>query len=299
VTITIEAPPPVAETPKPAPPAPPKPAIKRINSGSGHRYTVDGKKADGVTTLIKNGRPNPALIGWAAREVAEYVADNLETVNTLAAAGREPLIAALKAIPNAVRNKAALRGTALHTFAEKLVDNETVEYPDEIAGHVESYVAFLDEWQVQPVLVETVVASRKWGIAGTTDLVADVVTFGDITPHLAPWLTETIPAGTRMRIIFDPKTSRSGVWPDAAYQLAAYRYCEVYVDADGAEQPMDALGIELGAVVHVRADGYDVHPMDAGPETFKTFTHLATVARRCADDRAKLVGSPIIPKEYT
>lgn len=271
--------------------------IHRINAGNGHWYKIDGRKADGVTTLIKNGRPNPALIGWAAREVAEYVADNLDTVNNLAAAGREPLIAALRNIPTAVLTKAGNRGTAVHTYAEKLVKGEEVECPDDLIGHVEAYAQFLDEWQVEPVLVEAVVASRRCGYAGTTDLVADVTTPATIAAADYPWLAHDIAAGTKLRAIFDPKTSRSGVWPDHAYQLAAYRHADVYLDDNHTEQPMADLGIDFAAVVHVRADGYDVVPVNADDDTFTTFQYIATVARRIADDK-QLIGTPVIPEEH-
>jgi hypothetical protein len=171
-----------------------------------------------------------------------------------------------------------------------------VEYDDDIAGHVEAYVLFLDQWQVRPVLVEAVLASRQWGYMGTCDLVADVVTTGEVTLANAPWLSEPIPAGTPLRALLDIKTSRSGIWPDAAYQLAAYAGAEVYVDADGFEQPVAGLGIQHCGTIHVRADGYDVIPLNAGPETFETFQYLATSARRIGDDK-RLVGTAIIPKE--
>lgn len=274
----------------------PKREIRRINAGTGHYYVVDGKKADGVTTLIKNGRPNPALIGWAARQTAEYVADHLDVVTELAEAGRDPLIGALSKIHVAVLQKAANRGTRVHTVAEKLAKDFEVEYDDDIAGHVEAYVMFLEQWQVRPVLVEAVLASRRWGYCGTCDLVADVVTAGDIDLQAAPWLTDPIPAGTPLRMLLDIKTSTSGIWPDTAYQLAAYAGAEVYVAADGSEQPVEALGIQQHAAVQVRSDGADVIPLDSGPDTFQTFQYLATTARRIGDDR-RLVGTAIIPKE--
>lgn len=289
MTITVEKP---AKAKKAAEP---QPALRRINCGSGHRYTVDGRKADGVTTLIKGGRPNPALVGWAAREVAEYVADNLDTVYAMAGMGRDSIVAALKAIPNTVRNNAGTRGTKVHKLGELLAAHLEVEVPEELEGHVESYVKFLDEWQVRPVLVEGVVGSRTWGYAGTTDLVADVVTPGAMLRADFPWLDADIPAGTPLRGIFDPKTSRSGIWPDVAYQLAAYRFSDAYLDAAGDEHPTAELGIQFGAAVHVRADDYDVRPVDCGPDTFKTFTYLATVARRVDGDK-KLIGSPVYPE---
>jgi hypothetical protein len=270
--------------------------IRRINAGKGHWYRLDGKKADGVTTLIKNGRPNNALIGWAARETAQYVADNPDTVAALRDAGREPLVAALSKFHVAVLQDAANRGTRVHAVAEKLARDEEVEYDDDIAGHVEAFVLFLDQWQVRPVLVEAVMASRRWGYCGTCDLVADVITPGEIDLRAAPWLDDTIPAGTPLRVLFDTKSSRSGIWPDAAYQLAAYGHAEVYLADDGTEQPVDALGIQHAAAVHVRADGYDIYPLNAGPDTFRTFTFLATSARRIGDDR-RLVGGAVIPKE--
>ena len=52
------------------------PPNRRVNSGRGHRY-VDayGRKVPGVTTVIGNGVPKPALVGWAARTTAAYAID--------------------------------------------------------------------------------------------------------------------------------------------------------------------------------------------------------------------------------
>jgi hypothetical protein len=52
-------------------------SIQRINRGSNHWYKIDGKKADGVTTLLSQGLAKPWLGNWAAKTVAEHVADNL------------------------------------------------------------------------------------------------------------------------------------------------------------------------------------------------------------------------------
>ncbi|GAA2361057.1 hypothetical protein Cme02nite_38600 [Catellatospora methionotrophica] len=273
-------------------PAEPAQGVKKIKCGTGHRYTIDGIKVDGVTTLIGAGLPKPALVNWAARKVAEFVADNLDKVDEWRAMSRDELVRTLKVIPEQVRNTAGKRGTDVHDYAEHLVKGEEVEYEEHLAGHVEAYIKFLDEWQVRPVLVERWVGSRSFRYGGTTDLVADVITPWAITPEHCPWLAETIPAGTPLRVIFDPKTSRSGLWPEVAYQLAAYWHADFYMDGD-TEIPMASLGIQHAAAVHVRADGYDVHFVDAGPETFKTFQHIATVARRAKDGRELLIGKAV------
>lgn len=245
--------------------------LRRINYGRGHGYKIDGEKVDGVTTLIKDGLPKPALVGWAARSVAEHVADNLDAVLGMRDMGRDAIVAALKEAPWTSRNKAGARGTEVHGYAERLAAGEEVEVPDHIAGHVEACVAFLDDWKVRPVLTETSVGSRKWRYGGTLDLVADVT-----RPD----------GGGEERAILDWKTAASGIWPETAYQLAAYRHAEIYLDDDGAEQPMADLGITCGYGVHIRADGYDVIPVRCDEPVFKAFLHIAWVARHAKDNRS-------------
>jgi hypothetical protein len=94
-------------------------SLKRINSGKGHWYKLDGEKADGVTTLIGDGLPKKPLIYWSARMVAEYVADNAENVRGyMETLDRDQLVKLLKDVPWSARDKAAVRGTQVHTLAE-------------------------------------------------------------------------------------------------------------------------------------------------------------------------------------
>ena len=45
--------------------------FRRRNYGRGHSYYLGDRRLDGVTTLISNGLPKPALVNWAARTAAE------------------------------------------------------------------------------------------------------------------------------------------------------------------------------------------------------------------------------------
>lgn len=230
-------------------------AIKRIDRGRGHSYLIDGERADGVTTLIGDGLAKPALINWAANTTAAYAVDRWEELTALAVSER---LEKLKKCRYEELDRAARRGTEVHQLAEQLVQGQEIDVPEELAGHVESYVRFLDDFEPVPLLVEAVVAHRKWRYAGTLDLVA----------------------GIRNEVwILDIKTGRSGIFPDAALQMAAYRHAEVYLDAQGLEHPMDSWAITRSGAIHVRADGYDLIPLDTSEPVFKDFLHVAWVAR--------------------
>jgi hypothetical protein len=242
-----------------------------------HWYTYNGTKLPGVTTVLGKALPKPALVGWAARSVAEFVADNPLEVEALRAAPRDTMVAELKETPYRERDKAANRGTEVHSYAEKLVKGEEVEVPPELSGYVDAYIRFLDEWKPRPVLVEATVANLQWGYAGQLDLVAD------------------LPNGERA--LLDLKTSK-GVYPDMAPQIGAYRHATVYLDDEGNERPLAELGITSSYVVHVTANGYNVHPVDSEADgSFKCFLHLPWLYRRL-DEMPSWLGSPApIPVE--
>jgi hypothetical protein len=173
--------------------------------------------------------------------------------------GEAGLVNYLKSVPWSLRDAAAARGTEVHALAEKLSHGEEVDVPPELTAYVDSALKFLNEWQPRTVLTEVVVASRQWGYAGTFDLLAD------------------LPNGRR--VLFDYKTSASGIWPETALQLAAYRHADTYLGTDGTEMPASELEIEYCAAVWVRPDGYDVIPVDTDEAVFRAFLHVQYVAR--------------------
>jgi len=170
------------------------------------------------------------------------------------------LIEHLKGAPNRIRDGAAVRGTRVHKIAESLIFGaDDLEIPEDLKGHVESCAKFIKDWKVRPLLVELTVGSYRWGYAGTFDLIAE------------------LPDGRR--VLFDYKTGRSGVWPETALQLAAYRYADAYLAEDGTEIPMKEVGVTESKAVWVRADGYDVVPLITDGTVFKTFLHVLQVAK--------------------
>jgi hypothetical protein len=241
---------------------------KRRNHGRGHSYILDGNKVPGVTTLISGGFPKSGLINWAAGTVAAKAVDEWDDLALLPVSER---LRTLEKAHNAVRDSAALRGTRVHTLAHKLVHGEQVEVPEELAGHVNACVKFLDEWEAEEIFAERPVFSREHQYGGSPDLVARL---RDGQTWLLDW-----------------KTNRKGPYGDMAFQLAGYRFAEFYLDEDGLEQPMPE--IDEAGVVWLRADGYDLFPFEAGRSVFRQFLYIAEVAR-AAEDCRDYKGDPLI-----
>jgi hypothetical protein len=218
-----------------------------------HRYKLDGAWVPGVTTIL-GVLDKPAIPKWAAKSVAQYVATHREGIEHLWTMGERAVIEALKGVPWTERDQAGVRGTDVHDFAERILNGEEVEVPDHYVGHVESCIAFMEDWSIKPVLVEQTIGHRGSLYAGKLDLIAD--------QRSGP------------RAIWDYKTSKSGIYKETAFQLAAYAFAEFHGE-EGDEKPMSDLGIEASYGVHVRADGYDVYPLEFGPQVYDEFLCIA------------------------
>lgn len=251
---------------------------KIIRRGNGHSYLLDGQKVPGVTTVLDNGIPKKALVGWAARTVAEYTIDRLtdrdgtivadDLVSSLRAfnetrkwpeklsegLARVGLTKVLSQVPYAERDLAGNRGTEVHKLAEQLARGQEIDVPDELEGHVDSYLRFLEEWQPSNALLERVVVNRRWRYMGKFDMIADFPVYG--------------------RGLVDVKTNRSGPYGEVALQLSGYRYAETMLTAEG-EVPMPA--VEWCGVVWVRGDGYDVFRFEADENAFRIFLYAKQV----------------------
>jgi hypothetical protein len=239
--------------------------------GSGHSYTLDGEpRIKGVTTMMRGLKGPPEK--YFTETTAGYAVDNWNRLAELPPSER------LKEIAGATKRRfdtAALRGTRVHKLAEQLVDGEAVPVPDEIRGHVEACVQFLDDYQIDPVLVEPALFSREHKYAGSADLFA-----------------RAILPGTEQKVmgLFDYKTSASGPWGSVAFQLSGYRYAEFYLDDDGEEQPVPE--VDQCYAVWIRADGYEVYPVDTSEQILRQLLYIDQC--RIADDECKMYrGDPL------
>lgn len=246
--------------------------IRRVDGTSRGKPThwyedINGRKIDGVTTILSKGLPKPALLPWGIKAVAEYAVNNREDL-----AGLPPteMLKELKGAPYKERDAAAKRGTEVHKIAESLIRGEAVTVPAEIDQHVKHYIEFLDTFQPDPLLIEVVVYHLEYGYAGTLDFIAEVGSDKQV------WL-------------FDIKTGK-GVYSDVAYQLAAYRHATHYVDESGTPRPMPH--IDQAAVVHVTDKGWSVIPVATDEGVLKAFRHISVVARE-TETNGVYLGQPL------
>jgi len=243
--------------------------ITRRNHGRSHSYWDDDERLPGVTTILDQALAKPALINWAGDTTAGYAVDHWDDLGEMPPSRR---LDRLKRCRWEERDAAGRRGTEVHNLASGLVVGAEVHVPDELVGHVESYVDFLDTWEPEPVLVETVVANRGVRYAGTLDLVADM---------------------GGLRWLLDLKTARSGIFFETALQCTAYARAEVYINDDGLEKPMAALGIDRVGAVHVTAGGWELRELNGSEEVWTTFRHLAWLQRRL-DGARDWVGASVV-----
>lgn len=240
----------------------------------GRQYQWQRETFDSVTTILSGGIPKPALTNWAAKSVAEFVADNLEQVNAIAGKDTAAAIDLMKGSPWRTRDKAANLGSRLHNAAEAHVLGTPIPdaSPDE-APYMEHFVAFLDEWQPTYHLTEATVYSRKYGYAGTLDAIFSVDGY-----H-----------GGAL-VLCDYKTGK-GVYGEVALQLAAYRYAEFIGLPDGTEVPVPP--VAACAVLHLTPSGYELVPVEAGEAEFRYFLYAQQIRIFCNDVAGDVIGAPL------
>lgn len=249
----------------------------RRKYGNGHSYTLDGvPKIKGATTMMR-GLPKD-LEKYFTEYTAGFALDNWERLAALPPAER------FKEMAGATKKRfeaAGAKGTAVHKLAEQLARGEEVIIPDDVRGYVESCVQFLDDYQVADEIIEAALFSRRHKYAGSADLFCTAQ-----KPH----------ADKRTRVLGDYKTSASGPWGSVAFQLSAYRYADFMLSGDGGKDSAELAVPEVDEcwAIWIRADGYDVYPMDTSPEILRQLLYIDQC--RLADEECRNYKGNALPK---
>lgn len=229
-----------------------KSRITRREFGSGHVYSLDGRRCPGVTTIIRNSSPAGGLLKWSARMAAEWTLTHYDARETLG--DKQWLQAAINAADEA-RDAAADRGRQIHAAADALASGEPVDVPADIADRARLIIDFLDTWQAKVLARECVVFHTGHRYAGQFDVIAELA-------DGARWL-------------LDYKTG-SGIYADVALQLAAYRNAE-YIVWNGEDRKMPR--VDKTGVVHVTENEWRLIPVDTGPEVWAAFLNAIPLYR--------------------
>lgn len=249
------------------------PKVSTIKRG-GARFYVDpdnGKiKVPGVTSII-GMLPKEFLRYWAAKEVAQTAVDELGVVVAMVLNDPAAAVEHLKKAPDRNTRKAADTGTAAHDLFERMAKGETLGrvHPD-LEPFVRHFDEFLTVAKPEYHFMEETVWSDKHEYAGSFDAFAEI-------------------SGERLWI--DNKTTRSGIHEEVGIQLAAYRFADSIIRADGGRVPMPQA--DGGAVLHVRPEGWKLVPVRCDEELFEVFLHLREVFRYEKEIKSTIVGREV------
>jgi hypothetical protein len=247
---------------------------------SGRIYERDGRRYTSVTTLINDGYPKPALVGWAAKMTALYAVEHPGA----------PLDE-LKAARHKQKDEASGLGTALHRWVESwaLSEDRSVHplpepmSPEQCAEWDEAFAAgdphhkhdsateqrrlrtlrkMAEQWvklaakhTIEPLASEFTVYHEALGYAGTADMVA---------------LVDGIPS------LIDVKTGKD-VYAEAALQLCALARGEYIGVHNGPTLPMPEFDRCL--VAHVRPTFARFYPVDYGDWAWRTFRAARAISQ--------------------
>jgi hypothetical protein len=245
---------------------------------SGRIYERDGRRYTSVTTLIGDGYPKPALIGWAAKMAAEYAVENPGAS-----------VDAIKAARHKQKDESSGLGTRLHRWVESwalavggvgppepMTPEQCADWDAAFAAgdphvkhdaateqrHLRTLRKMAEQWVklaakhlIVPLASEFTVYNEELGYAGTADLVG---------------LVDGIPS------LIDVKTGK-GVYADAALQLCALAHGEYIGIHNGPTLPMPEFDRCL--VAHVRPNFARFYPADVGDWAWRTFRACRAISQ--------------------
>jgi CRISPR/Cas system-associated exonuclease Cas4 (RecB family) len=218
----------------------------------GHTYVrnSDGKLLTGVTTILDTLN-KPYLIGWAAKEVYNFLLDKQELIKSLTPEEYEKLLFEAKNSRSKKSDKALDSGKIAHGWIEKHIGGEDFLLTNEEAlSAVNAFLKWEKENKPEWLASELIVASTSQDFAGTLDAVAKI---------------------NGKTYLIDFKTSKQ-ISPEYYLQTAAYQLC------------LEEMGVKVGGrlILRLPKDGKDAEAQEVPtPYEFDrdTFIHLRQVYR--------------------
>ena len=268
-----------------------KPALAmQTDRGRFYRNRNHGdRKFISITTALKV-LDKPALVGWAARTVAEEFMAALPTAVRASRSKetREQFIRDIKGSPYAKRDKAANRGTEVHEAAEAHILGKPHAVADDIAPFVAQLLDAIETLGMTFEASEATVANPDLGYAGTGDIWCRMARCPGVDPEALANLD--IKTG-------DASKPVDAAYPEYAYQLAALRHCPELWLPD--HTIVKAPAVQRSAVLNLRPDGWALVPVpeEAIAPAFDLFVRCVEIAGLQAQLKDGLFEQPICRTE--
>jgi hypothetical protein len=294
-----------------------RPRMAQVTSDQyGRFYEWKGERFFSVTTILKGGLPKPVLVNWAKKFVADYALDNWSLLGKKIALmesiededersnEREMIRKWLSDSPYRDRDKKADLGTLVHDYAEAhALGKPMPPIPEDAAPFLAQFRRFLDRYEPTFIAVEAPCLSRDQKYAGTLDAIVDIpvdkfdsrflaTVLGSLDPILVEEKIQALHDKGTARLLLDWKTAKSGVWPEVALQLAAYRYADTFLGMpDGSEAPVPE--VDGCIAVNLRPDYFKVYPVMTDETIYRTFLYCREVFRFGRDYQKVVLGKPV------
>jgi hypothetical protein len=258
-----------------------------------HRLYVHpqtGEFIKGVTSIIDN-LPKPFLKAWGQKLVAEEAVGKLTQLTNLAGANPEAAVDWLKKAPNRFTAHSAKVGKEAHgVFEELSLGNNPGKLDPELQVYADHFKDYLDTLQPEPVLLEEGVYDEEHDYAGTFDA---IMRYNQPDLLIRSWDAMGVERVQPLVGVAwqDNKTTRSGVHPEVGLQLSAYRHAK-YIIKENGELALNRPG-DFALVLHVRPEGWELVPVEAGPAELDVFLHLRAISDYVTEGHKRIIHAPI------
>jgi hypothetical protein len=223
------------------------------------RYYVRPDRGDSVPSItnIINKKDKPGLKYWAAKECANYAANNLARMSVLT---RDEVYQLVRQAPFQRRDDSpAAIGDIIHNWIDRRIKGDTPSHDEvnQAANTVkwmwQSFLKFEEHYHPEYTGSEFTVWSNRYQYAGTADLSCRI---------------------NGLHVLVDTKTGQN-IYPETAMQLAALANADVIITADGSEKALPVF--DKFAILHLRPRSAVLNPVENTTEAFQTFLALKQV----------------------
>ncbi|WP_458085793.1 hypothetical protein [Streptomyces malaysiensis] len=276
-------------------------AIRTTYQGGSRFYVNPATKVKypGVTSVIGMIPKQDFLAPWNAKMAAERAVDSLPFIQQMVAtAGRDAAVEYIKGAARAYTKVRSDIGSNAHDMFERMIRGEgglterdangdfLVPVHPDMVDYRANFAEFLAVVKPQFAGAEDIAWSERHEYAGSFDIIMVVMlsldAFGRLrvdhengTPHL---------------LLGDWKTSAK-TYTDVALQLAAYRYADYIVDADGNRRDMPEF--DGACVLHITPDAWEFIPVVTDEEVFSYFLSLRKTFRWVKEVSKTVLGTPL------